>query len=232
MTRRTSAQAFADAASAMTRDGHVGDILDQLVRDCAEVIDASAVALLVTDQRGRLSLLASSSAAASHLEMLQIQEEQGPCVDAIRTHAVVAGDGRDELAQRWGATGRAILDAGFTSVEAHPLVWRGRVLGGLNVFRADSPPAGATADITRAFTDVAGIVLVHYSDVPPDQVTARVHEAVMARSTIEQAKGVISHLEDLDMEGAARRLQEIARLEGLSLTDAANDVIRRAHASS
>jgi GAF domain-containing protein len=225
---RTSTQAFADAAAAMTEDGHVGDILARLLADCAEVLGADAVAILVTDRRERLTLLSSTSSVAADLEMLQAQDEQGPCVDAVRTGEVVVARSPADLARRWGHVGEAIADAGFAAVTAHPMRWRGRVLGGLNVFRTSPDVHEEDRALVRAFADVATIVLVHSSDLPTEQVTSRVHEAVVARSVIEQAKGVLSELEDLDMEGAAHRLGQLSRSEGLSLTETARRVLGRA----
>lgn len=230
MSGRTSSDAFVDAVSAMVRDDHVVDILARLVHDCVRVLRAQSVAILVMDGRDRLSLLSSSSAQATQLEMLQAQDRRGPCVDVIRTGGVVSAGDPEEMVRRWGEVGGAIAQAGLRSVDAYPLMWHGRVLGGLNVFgaRAVGTPDQARR-LAQAFADVATIVLVHSSALPADQVTARVHEAVMARAQVEQAKGVLSEVEDLDMEEADARLREIAAAEGVPVTEAAVGVVERAH---
>jgi hypothetical protein len=233
MTRRTSAQAFGDAASAMIRHGDVGDTLEHLVRDCVEVLGAGAAAILVTDDRGRLSLLTSSSSSASQLEMLQAQDGKGPCVDVIDAGVPILVSGAHEIESRWGQVGRAILDAGFTTVEAFPLVWRGQVLGGLNVF-GDAASGVARDDpaLAQTFADVATVVLVHSSALSTEQLTTRVHEALAARTRIEQAKGVLRETEDLDLEGAADRLQDVARTHGLTVSHAAMRILRQAYERS
>jgi AmiR/NasT family two-component response regulator len=58
-----------------------------------------------------------------------------------------------------------------------------------------------------------------------------VHQATVARDLIEQAKGVLSELHVSDMEQAMARLEEVAKLERVSLPDAAQRVIARASAS-
>jgi GAF domain-containing protein len=230
MTRRTSGDAFADVARAMAGSAEVGDILADLLADCAASLHASAVAILVSDGRGRLSLLASSSADVAQLEMLQAQDEQGPCVDAIRSGATVSAAGAQELVRRWGPIGKAITGAGYASVDAVPMTWRGQVVGGLNVFRsAPREPDAETDALAEAFANVATIVVLHSVDLPADQIASRIYEAVMARSTIEQAKGVLAQVEDLDMEAAAGRLRDIALAEGSTLTQAALAVVRQAH---
>lgn len=229
MTNRTSVQAFAEAASGMVHARPVGDILDRLVKDCVEVVDAEAVAILVLDEQERLGLLASSSAAAAQLELLQAQDSQGPCVDVISSRSAQSVAGTAEMIRRWGEVGAAIADAGFDSVEAYPMIWRGNILGGLNIFLGGAPTGTSGRDaVCQAFADVATIVLVHSADVPADELTNRVHEATAARDVIEQAKGVLSELHVVDMEQASARLEELAESEQLTLRDVAQAVIRRA----
>ena len=228
MTSRTTDQAFAAAASSLVRAVPVGDILSRLVKDCVAVVDADAAAILVLDAEDALTLMASSSAAATQLELLQSLDATGPCADVVRTGEAQSAAGADEMTRRWGHVGSAITEAGFGSVHAYPMRWHGRVFGGLNVFRRGvlDEPHGSD-DLAQAFADVATIVLVHEAEIPADEITARVHRATAARSLIEQAKGVLSELEQLDMEAAAARLEEIATQEGLGLTEAAQTVIAR-----
>lgn len=229
MTARTSAQAFAEAAAAMVNEAHVGDTLGTLLADCAEVLGAQAVAILVTDAQGRLDLLASTSSVADQLEMLQAQDQHGPCVDAVRTGKAVSVRGAQGLVERWGHVGTAIVQCGFEAVDSFPLVWHGRPLGGLNVFR-DEERRDVRPDpaLTQAFADVATIVLLNSIEVPAETITARVHEAVMARSVVEQAKGVLAETEDVDLETASRLLRELAGRQGRPVTDVAVAVVESA----
>ena len=229
MTDRTSEQAFASAASGMVRARPVGDILSRLVKDCVAVTGADAVAILVLDKHERLGLLASSSAVATHLELLQAQDIQGPCVDVIGSGRHQAATGTDEMIRRWKDVGAAISDAGFSSVDAYPMSWRGRVLGGLNVFhrRPGSTEDGADV-LCQTFADVATIVLLHSVDIPADELTDRVHRATAARDLIEQAKGVLSEIYAVDIEQAAVRLEQLAESEQITSAEAARELIDRA----
>jgi hypothetical protein len=230
---RSSTDAFADAVAGVVGRRQVGDILGRLVRDCAEVTAAAAVAILVVDQRQRLSLLSATSSAAAELEMLQAQESAGPCVDVIRTGAAVSVSGVEALVSRWEGVGTAVVRTGFEAVDAFPMRWHGHTIGGLNLFHTDEVAAASLdRSLAQAFADVATIVLVHSSDIPADQIAARVHEAIVARGTIEQAKGVLSYAEGLDMEQADRRLRELAENRGRSVSETAREVVRRAHASA
>lgn len=225
--QRTLGEALADVAGGMVSEHHIGDVLAQLLADCADIVSARAVAVLVTVDADQLALLGSTSHEASLLEMLQVQSGSGPCVECMETAVHVSGAGAPELVDRWGDVGQAIVTAGFQSADAYPMRWRGRVLGGLNVFRRDPGSAPADADrLCQAFADVATLVLVQSTGISRDQITARVQEAISARIEVEQAKGVLAQLHDLELAEAYDLLRNLARDEGSSLTETARRVVR------
>ncbi len=219
------AEAFADAVAALVGEPDVADILAHLVSDCAAVMDAEAVAILARDERGGLSLLSASSHRASELEVLQIQRSSGPCIDVVESNAALYVDGAEHIRERWQHVGDAIVRAGFTSVESFPMRWRGTVLGGLNVFRTTAPIGGHDAATGQAFADIATLAIIYSMPVAAEQAAARLHEALSARDLVEQAKGVIAYVDDVDMSTAYNRLLERADLTGETLTHTAAAVI-------
>src|SRR5829696_3641507 len=116
-------EVLAAASSAMLGEHHVGDLLARLMTDCLEPMSAHAAAILVVDD-SQLALLSASTHRAAELEMLQTQESNGPCVEAIERGQLVTAIG-DELVERWDNVGAAIRDAGFVSVHAFPMRWHG-----------------------------------------------------------------------------------------------------------
>jgi transcriptional regulator with GAF, ATPase, and Fis domain len=221
-------EVLAATSSAMLAEHHVGDLLAQLMSDCLEPLSAHAAAILVVDD-SQLALLSASTHRAAELEMLQTQESDGPCVEAIESGRIVVAAGA-EMVERWDNVGAAIRDAGFVSVHAFPMRWHGHVLGGFNMFRtADDDQSEDTERLGQAFADVATLVVVRASELPIDQVAARVHEAVAARSVVEQAKGVLAHLHRVDMDHAFRLLADRAGHDGDSLTDVALRIVREQH---
>jgi transcriptional regulator with GAF, ATPase, and Fis domain len=221
-------EVLAAASSAMLTQQHVSDVLAALMRDCLTPLSCHAAAILVVDD-SQLALLSASTHRAAELEMLQAQESQGPCVDAITEGRLVTGHG-DELVERWDHVGQAIRDAGFESVHAFPMRWHGQVLGGFNVFRtADDEQSDDTEQVGQAFADVATLVLVRATEIPVDQMVARVHEAVAARSVVEQAKGVLAYLHRVNTEAAYALLQERSEEGGDSIVDTALRVVREQH---
>ena len=224
---KTMDQAMATATAALVQRHDMADVLAHLLDDCAEVLRVAAVAILVRDDED-LSLLSATSHRAADLEVLQIQETSGPCVDVVASGSSFEVSGAERLVARWGEVGEAIVAAGYDSVASFPLRWRDTVVGGLNVFgTATDAPVDPT--LGQAFADVATLVLLHSSDVPDDQVSARVHEAVAARAQVEQAKGVLAYVHHLDMGTAYELLRTIAAMSGESLTEAARRIVREQH---
>ena len=223
----TTADALATALDGMVSSKPVADVLARLMHDCLAVLHADAAAVLVLDGQGDLELLSASSHRAEELELLQIQHAAGPCVQAIEENTVLEASGAD-LVDRWGATGQAVLDAGFQQVRAYPLRWRGRAIGGLNVLsrvpeRAEDPVLG------QVFADLATLVVVHAGDVSTDRALAKVQEAVSARAVIEQAKGVLAVQLDLEPDTAYDVLLQRARESDLGLTAVATRLVDQAY---
>lgn len=229
MTDRTNAfDVLAAVSAAMLVEHHPADVLARLTADCLGPLSADSAAVLVVEPGGGLGLLTASSHRAAEIEMLQSQQLRGPCIDAVRSAESVRAVGGQELVERWGDVGEAIRDAGFESVHAFPMRWHGRVLGGLNVFRADDDGSSAaeTSAIGQAFADLATLVLVQVSDVSADQLADRVHQAMTARSTVERAKGVLAYQRGTDPEAAYEELVRRAAAAGGSVAETALQVVR------
>lgn len=227
MTGMTTEQAVAEAVSAMTRRYDTGDVLDTLVRSCAELYPAAAVAVLTREERGGVRLMSASSHQSAELELLQLQHDAGPCLESMDTATAVEAVGT-EMVERWGGIGTAIVEAGFTGVHAYPMVWRGRALGGLNVFLGEEPVPEGVTRLGQLFADLATLAVVHASDLPEGAVAARVYEAITQRSVVEQAKGVLAYRHDVATAEAYELLREQARAEGKALSVVAQQVVDRA----
>jgi GAF domain-containing protein len=229
MTARTATQALADATAALTSGRDVTDVLDRLVRDSADVLGAQAVGLLVLAAGGDLELLTATSHQVAEIEIFQIQQDTGPCVEAIRSGAPISSDRHDDLEVRWPRIGAAIISAGYQAVHAYPLRWRGRTLGALNVFHASGTPAGADAGLLgQALADIATAVIVQSADLSAEQITERIQQALQARTVIEQAKGVLAYTRNLDTAAAYDLLRRLADDHDATITDIATGIIIRA----
>src|SRR5205823_1197188 len=73
--------AFVEVADSLVADFDVIDFLHLLTTRCTELLDVSAAGVLLADAAGGLRVLAASSEQVRLLELFQLQNDQGPCLD-------------------------------------------------------------------------------------------------------------------------------------------------------
>ena len=146
-------ETFVELTDTMVADFDVIDFLHVLTDRSVKLLDVSAAGLLLADPRGELRVVAASSEAARVLELFQLQNDQGPCLDCFRTGQPVSAADLDAEAERWPRFAAAARQSGFAAVQALPMRLRDQVIGALNLFRAS---AGAFDPVRRARRASAG----------------------------------------------------------------------------
>jgi GAF domain-containing protein len=219
-------ETFVELTDTLVADFDVIDFLHVLTGRSAALLDVSAVGLLLADQRGELRVVAASSEAARLLELFQLQNDQGPCLDCFRSgQPVTATDlGTD---QRWPRFAAAATQAGFGAVQALPMRLREQVIGALNLFRA-APGVFDLADVRvgQALADVATIGLLHERNMRrSDTLNEQLQTALNSRVVIEQAKGKLAERLGLDMDQAFSVLRDYARSRNRRLSDLARAMV-------
>ena len=216
-------ETFVELTDTMVAGFDVIDFLHVLTDRSVQLLDVSAAGLLLADLRGELRVVAASSEAARLLELFQLQNDQGPCLDCFRTGRPVAAGDLAAAAARWPRFAPAAQRAGFTAVQALPMRLREQVIGALNLFRADRGAfAPASVRVGQALADVATISLLHergmrHSDILNEQLQA----ALNSRVIIEQAKGKLAERLGIDVSQAFTILRAQARNQNQRLSDLA-----------
>ena len=220
-------ETFVELADTLVDDFDVIDFLHMLVDRCVELLDVDAAGLLLADQRGSLQLIASSNDQARLLELFQVENDEGPCLDAFATGTRVSHPDLADPDGRWPRFTAAAIEAGFVAVDAVPMRLRNEVIGALNLFRHRSGELDATALRTAtALVDVATIGLLQHRSIHHHQVlTEQLQTALNSRVTVEQAKGLVSERLQVDMDSAFAVLRRYARGHNLKLSHVARDVI-------
>jgi GAF domain-containing protein len=219
---------FVEVADTLVDDFDLLEFLHMLTVRTADLVGASAVGLLLADQRGQLRFMAASNEAARLLETFQVQASEGPCFDAFHTAApVINADLRDARA-RWPEFTRRALAAGFQSVHAFPMRVRQEVIGALNVFGSTVGGNFDAADvqIVQALTDVAAIGLLQERTVRRGEIlTEQLQGALNSRIVIEQAKGAIAQALAISTDAAFEVLRGHARRSNRKMTDVAHGLL-------
>jgi GAF domain-containing protein len=221
-------RAFVELADTMVDDYDVIEVLDRLVAHSVALLSADAAGIMLVDPGGRLRVVASSSEESSWTELMQIQADEGPCVDCVRTGQPVVVTDLDEAAGRWPQLVAALAGKGsYRSVHALPLRLRGQAIGGMNLFHArPGPLPEADLRLGQALADVATIGILQERAIRHGEiVTEQLQTALNSRIVIEQAKGVLSQFGHLTMATAFERLRRYSRGHHLLLGEVARRVI-------
>src|SRR6266705_7030666 len=227
MDAQLLSEAFVELTDTMVADFDVIDFLHVLTDRSVQLLDVSAAGLMLADPRGELRVVAASSEAARLLELFQLQNDQGPCLDCFRTGRPVAAADLAAAASRWPRFAPAAGAAGFAAVQALPMRLREQVIGALNLFRA-RPGALDPADIRvgQALADVATISLLHERSMRhSDTLNEQLQTALNSRVIIEQAKGKLAERLGVDMDQAFALLRDRARGSNRRLSDLARAFI-------
>jgi hypothetical protein len=216
-------------ASSLAKGYDVVELLEELTTDCARLLDVATAGLLLADARGVLHLVAASSEATRMLEILQLQRQDGPCLDCYRTATPVSVDDLEDAADRWPVFVPAALAAGFASVHALPMRLRDSTLGALGLFGTH---VGALNDddlvLGQGLADVASVALLQDRAAADSAVVReQLQNALNSRVVLEQAKGVLAQLGNLQMDEAFAAMRGYARAHQLALSAVAQGIVAR-----
>lgn len=217
---------FVELANTLVDDFDVIDVLTGLTARCVELLSAAAAGILLVDGRGTLRVVGASNEQAHLLELLQIQNDEGPCMDCYQSgQVIISGD--LSRGSSWPRFAAASVGHGYLSVYAIPMRITDFTMGCLNLFMTE-PTVLAAADIALAqgMADVAAIATTQNRLIEDAAVrVAQLQHALDSRIVIEQAKGMVAVQRGVDMDDAFTWLRNHARSNNRRLTDVAKDVI-------
>ncbi len=221
------AAAVDDVAQVLAERGDPLDLAHRVVQHCATLLSASAVGFLVEDGTGRLGLLAASSSEARVVELLQLETEEGPCLDCHRSGTPVVSPDAADLAHRWPVWSRAASEHGIVSVHAVPVQLRGRTIGALNLFRDhEGPYSTVETDVAHAMASFAAVGISQLeASAQGEQLRDQLQAALESRVVLEQAKGVLAERHRIHPDEAFGLLRTQARSGRRRLLDVATEVV-------
>jgi len=132
---------------------------DQRADRSVDVLDVAAAGLMLAAPEGGLRVMASSNEAIHVVELVEVQADEGPCLDCYRTGEPVTTADLAAEDDRWPRFAPVARHAGFRSVHAVPMRVRQSVIGALNLFN----------DVPGVLDDVARQVIDNTVTIPPRQ---------------------------------------------------------------
>lgn len=229
MSEQRIAEVFVELADTLVDDFDVVDFLHSLTERCVELLAVDAAGIMLSNETGRLQLVAGTSSLTRDLELFELQVDQGPCVDTFTSGRPSSEADLAAASARWPDFAPAAVAAGVRSTTALPMRLRGDVFGALNLFSAAlGPLRPQVQELGQAMADIATIGLLNERSLPErtrlsEQLQATRHNRVV----VEQAKGVLAAQASISVDAAFGRLRSHARATGTTLTAVALAVVAR-----
>jgi transcriptional regulator with GAF, ATPase, and Fis domain len=221
------ATTFVELADTLVADFDVIDFLHTLATRSVELLGATAAGIMLADQRGQLQVVASSTEEARLLELYELQNNEGPCLDCFRTGRPVAREDLPAMHAAWPAFTPRLRQHGFHSAQALPMRLRSETIGALNLFRTEPGPLSeADLGIGQAMADVATVGLLQERAIAARELLAtQLQTALTSRVLLEQAKGILAQRAGLTLDQAFQLMRGYARSNNRRLSDVAAHII-------
>ncbi len=215
-------------ADALAADFDVFGAADALVHACAEFLPVRDAGLMVENQQSRLQVLASTSQETRILEFLELQGNEGPCLDSFGSGALVEAPDLRHDGYRWPSFSRQALALGFASAYSVPLHIHDKTIGALNLFCTSlNGLDGAEIETAHKLATMATLgILTHRTVSRQDDLSRQLQHALDSRVVIEQAKGIVAERAGASMTAAFEILRSTARSSRRRLVDVAHDVVQ------
>jgi GAF domain-containing protein len=204
----------------------IGTTIELVTLLASETIPATAGAgLTLVDAHGKRSM-AASNPMVQHIDLLQYELDEGPCLAAGRDQTSVRID--DVAAEtRWPRWCAAASALGLRSMLSVPLVAGGTATGAIKVYSHQRHAYDARAEqVLSLFARQAAILLAN-SQTLTDARDASGHltAALVNRDIIGQAKGVLIAQGAADEQAAFEMLAAASQRSNLKLPEVARQLV-------
>lgn len=168
------------------------EFVEGVATAAAQHIGPTTSATVSMQRDGRPNAVAASDTPAAECDQAEYDADEGPCLDALRLGTVVTSD---DLAteDRWPAWRAAARERGFESVIAIPRAVRPGVEIALNLYaRTTRPWDGRVLPVAHLYADeIARAMHLYLRGTDQAELNADLRAAILSRSVIDQAIGVI-----------------------------------------
>jgi GAF domain-containing protein len=212
--------------------GNLDDALRRIVQCTHELFAVDGAGLMLIDPDQLLRNVADSDERVSHLEELQIEHGEGPCIDAFDDKELIhAADLAAE--ERWPDFSPAAVDRGLRAVLASPIPYNQMAIGVITVFSTRVHPWSPEGELALvAFTDLAALTIANtMQSEQRGELATQLQRALDARVLIEQAKGALVAREGLTPGEAFEQMRRRARTERRRVSEIADEIMAGARRS-
>ncbi|MFL6089144.1 MAG: GAF and ANTAR domain-containing protein [Aeromicrobium sp.] len=212
--------AFAELALDLHEAEGAEATIDQIIEYSRDALRSDEAGVLLIHARRRVEVVSSTSADVTQAHLLQVELDEGPCLDASEdpTRVFRIDDARTD--RRWPRWGKEVAALGYSSILAAPLATRTRRYGSINMY-SHEPNAFDEAD-----EDVAMILARHASvALAASHNIDGLRESVDGRKLIGIATGIVMARYSLDDHTAFEVLRRYSQAENLKLRTVAERIV-------
>ncbi|MEU2272620.1 GAF and ANTAR domain-containing protein [Streptomyces olindensis] len=212
---------------AMVRSSGLDTLLRDLTDRAVQEVPGAAACSITVRRADRLLTLAGSEGLPSGLDLRQYENGSGPCVEAAETDTEqYAPDLAAE--SRWPSYTGYALSTGVRCVLAVPIAVEGETGAAINFYGTRAGVLGTGRDAARAFAARAGdTISVALRIERRRQSAADVRTALLSRSVIDQAIGILMARERIDARLALERLRRVSQERNVKLRDLCSQLVAR-----
>lgn len=215
---------FAEIATALFTPESVQGTLQQIVDVAERTIEGCDGAGIFTVIDGEPTTAACSDPFVAAIDHLQIDADQGPCLDALRTGTPHYGADLVDDA-RWPVFAPRAVAAGVRCVLAYPLSLEHR--SALNLY-AHLPAAFGATDRAQGvlFATLARLALdTAEARAAGDERAGNLNEAMVSRELIGQAQGILMERERITADQAFDVLRRASQALNIKLRLVAENLV-------
>jgi hypothetical protein len=219
--------ALVHLADTLVADYDVIDFLHYLIARCTELIDIDEAGVMLADPVGQLHPVAASTEQVRFLELFEVQNHDGPCLDAFRTGRIIVAADLTDHRQQWPTFADEALNSGFRSAHSVPMQLRSETIGAINLLSSNVGNLTETdLKLAGALADIATIGLLQERRAATAISTSgALQHALDSRVRIEQAKGIIAERHETSVDAAFDAIRKYARRHQLGLTAVAERIV-------
>ncbi|MEZ0448695.1 GAF and ANTAR domain-containing protein [Cellulomonas sp. ICMP 17802] len=202
------------------------EFVEGIAQAAASHIGPAASATVSMQRDGRPDAVAASDTLAAACDQVEYAADDGPCLDALRHGSVVRSDdlAGDERWDQWRAAARA---RGFGSILAVPRPVRHGVVIALNLYaRPTHVWDDAVLSVAHMYADeIARTMRLYLRGTDQAELNADLRAAIVSRSVIDQAIGVIMAQNRCSEDDAIAILRTASQHRNIKLRDVAATVV-------
>ena len=211
---------FGEVARSLAMHEDQQATLTKIVHLAVEHLEACEFAGISWVEGRNITSPASSNEVPKIVDAIQVEVDEGPCLDAIKEHAVFqTGDlGGEERWPRFAA--RAHAETGIRSIVSLRLFLEEDTMGALNLY-STQPDAFDETDVALASVFAAHAAVAMSAARREENLERKAD----SRDLIGQAKGLLMARSDLDDKGAFDLLRRASQRLNVKLVRVAEQVV-------